>query len=436
MAETTLEYGGFSYRRLFPWLHLFRAFRIALDMRKLLLAGVAVLLVSAGEWVCARLPSAPKAGDAAASRFWPWDEPLGYGDPVGTLSRLPTEPLTVLTTAATNWKLVLLPVRTVIEPAVLLFQPGLTWTAAAYAWTRLLWTLLVWSVFGGAITRIAAVQMARDERVGLRSALRFVGERYLSFVGAPLIGLVVAVGIPWLICYVGGLIGRIPYAGPTIGGALWIVALVLGLVMALAVVWLAPGWPLMFAAISAEGSDAFDGISRSFSYVYDRPWHYLWFAAAATVYGSVVIFFVVLVIALSVYLAGWAVGSGMGIERVAALYSASPTNLGGTRGFGASTAAPLPAATVLVAAWLHVVSVLQMAFVYSYFWTVSTIIYFLLRQSDDATDLDEVYLPQADQADELLPLVGVAASDQPVVERPHEQAAAAEASQSDSPEAK
>ena len=64
------------------------------------------------------------------------------------------------------------------------------------------------------------------------------------------------------------------------------------------------------------------------------------------------------------------------------------------------------------------VGLMMVAFVYSYFWSASTIIYFLLRQSDDATDLDEVYLPDEQERDELLPLVGVAASDQPVVERP------------------
>ena len=49
---------------------------------------------------------------------------------------------------------------------------------------------------------------------------------------------------------------------------------------------------------------------------------------------------------------------------------------------------------------------------------MTTIIYFLLRRSDDATDLDEIYMPPQTDVDELVPWVGVAASDQPVVERP------------------
>jgi hypothetical protein len=72
----------------------------------------------------------------------------------------------------------------------------------------------------------------------------------------------------------------------------------------------------------------------------------------------------------------------------------------------------------LVAGWLSALSLLLVGFVFSYFWTASTIIYFLLRKSDDATELDEVYRPEEEERDDLLPLVGVAASGQPPIERP------------------
>jgi hypothetical protein len=57
-------------------------------------------------------------------------------------------------------------------------------------------------------------------------------------------------------------------------------------------------------------------------------------------------------------------------------------------------------------------------FAVSYFWSASTIIYFLLRQSEDANHLSEVYLPKTEPTDDLVQLAGVAASDQPVIERP------------------
>ena len=69
-----------------------------------------------------------------------------------------------------------------------------------------LYFLCVWSIFGGAIARIAAVHVARDEKISIRQALRFSTNKFLSFLSAPIIpllivvavGLVIAVGgIPW-----------------------------------------------------------------------------------------------------------------------------------------------------------------------------------------------------------------------------------------------
>ena len=54
----------------------------------------------------------------------------------------------------------------------------------------------------------------------------------------------------------------------------------------------------------------------------------------------------------------------------------------------------------------------------SFFWSATTVIYFLLRQSDDGTPLDQVYIPGPPPKPEPLPVVGVAASQQPVIERP------------------
>jgi hypothetical protein len=53
----------------------------------------------------------------------------------------------------------------------------------------LLFTLAVWGFFGGAITRIAAVQFARGERITLRDALGFARDRWLSFFAAPIFPL-------------------------------------------------------------------------------------------------------------------------------------------------------------------------------------------------------------------------------------------------------
>ncbi len=81
----------------------------------------------------------------------------------------------------------------------------------------------------------------------------------------------------------------------------------------------------MYATISTEGSDGFDGFSRAYSYVFSRPWHYLWFAIVALVYGAIVITFVYVVASLVAYLSAAGVASSLGYRSTGGLLLASPT---------------------------------------------------------------------------------------------------------------
>ena len=73
--------------------------------------------------------------------------------------------------------------------------------------------------------------------------------------------------------------------GLLLGGLLWPLALVAGLLMTLLLLGLLFGWPLMWATISAEGTDSFDALSRSYAYVFQRPLHYLFYIMVAAVIG-------------------------------------------------------------------------------------------------------------------------------------------------------
>ena len=427
MDEKSLGLQSIDYRQVFPWIHLFRAFRIAVDIRKMILAGLALVVLAMGNWAFTELPFAPSEKEAQRVD-WPWHESPERPAHRKTTRVMHTvtklffiRPTALLGYVAEEGIIPVRPWESVVEPAGVLLLAGNTWSAVAFAWTQLLWTFIVWSVFGGAITRMAAVQFARDERISMRDALSYSGGRFLSYFSAPLLPIA-GFGFFWALCVVGGLIGRIPGAGDIIIGALWIVPLVLGFLMALILIGVAVGWPLMLTTISVEGSDAFDGFSRAYSYVYNRPWHLLWYVIVAMVYGSAVIFFVSFMTWLIVYLAGWSVAAGMGSQNANALFQGAPELLGGSSLLIETEAARfrtwMEIGDKLVGIWLHVVALLLIGFVYSYFWTASTIIYLLLRRGDDGTDLDAVYLPEEQERDELLPLVGVAASDQPVIERP------------------
>src|SRR5258708_33341852 len=123
------------------------------------------------------------------------------------------------------------------------------------------------------------------------------------------------VGIVWALCILGCWIGRIAGGvGEALLGLLWGLELLFGFLMAVVLIGVAAGWPLMFATISVEGSDGFDGLSRAYNYVFERPLYVLWLAIVTMFYGSLMIFFVWLMAQTLTQLAVWGVAWGMGFE--------------------------------------------------------------------------------------------------------------------------
>lgn len=421
MNESPIRFEAIPWRRIFPWLHLTRAFWIAIDLRKLLLAAVALLLTSLGSLVVDQLPFGQPNTSPDFQGNWPWQWELGYelpsrhpdlpGSALSEFRGVLDHPGVTLTHALSNWQIVLHPLRAISEPCARLFRGSSTWSEIADAITRLLWGLVVWSIFGGAIGRIAAVQFARDQQVGLRSALKFSLSRFFGYLSAPLLPLS-GVALLWGLCVIGGWLGRIPGdVGDAILGVLWGLELVFGLIMAVILIGVAAGWPLMFATIGVEGTDGFDGLSRMYNYVFERPLYYLWQSGLSLLFGSGSIFFVWMMTQLLVHLAIWGVSWGHGYEETVALVSgAPPMTAGGLySGLFRDITPTTNIGSQLIYAWMCLLATLVMGFVYSYFWTSATIIYFTLRRSVDANDVDEVYLEDEAEADELLPLVGAAA---------------------------
>jgi hypothetical protein len=419
MPDTVVELGQVDWKRAFPWMRLFRVFRTAIDLRMLSLSCVALVALSIGDSIFANLPFAPSEKGAGESHAaYQWDRTTAE-NPIDFPSKFMHHPWEVLTGIASRWDRLLQPVRTVLEPALTILHPEASWSNKALAWTRLLWALCVWSVFAGAMTRIAAVEQATETPMALSGALRFSLENFLSYMTAALLP-VVGIGVFWLLCTIGGWIGRIPFIGQPVLGLLWGLELVFGFLMALILIAAVAGWPLMYATIGAEASDGFDAFSRSYSYVFTRPWHYLWFGLVSLTYGAFVTTFISLVASLVVYLSAAGVASGLGGPRTAAMLLGSPDSVGGPAFVGGASAAHVGVGTLVAGAWLQVVGLLVAGFAGSFFWTSTTVIYLLLRHVDDATDFREVFPPPSEDKDELRPFVGVAASEQPVIERPPE----------------
>jgi hypothetical protein len=414
MADNPVNLYNIEYRRMFPWLHLTRAFWIAADIRKLVLAGAALMLVSIGSVVFDQLPfgksDSSNLVEARAVHRWPWQISLGYdlwhgGDGPSELRGAIHDPRNTLTRIASNWQIVLLPFRDFSERAAILFRADATATQLADAATRLLWSLIVWSIFGGAICRIAAVQFARDQQIGIRRALVFSLSRFFGYFSAPLMPLVV-VAILWALCVIGGWIGRIPSGvGDGLLGILWGLELLFGFLMTIVLIGVALGWPLMFATISVEGSEGFDGLSRAYNYVFERPLYFVWQVILIMFYGSIAIFFVALMAQMTSQFTVWGVSWGRGYPGATRFVALSPTMI--------LPDAPVPAESSslgleIASAWMCALAVLVVGFIHTFFWSSATIGYFLLRHSVDGNDFDEVNVEDFEEKDELLPLVGTA----------------------------
>ncbi|MBC7816179.1 MAG: hypothetical protein IAG10_04705 [Planctomycetaceae bacterium] len=278
------------------------------------------------------------------------------------------------------------PLETVIQPARRLFDFGNRWSEVATAWTALLWALLIWGVFGGALSRMMAVRFARDESVPLRAALRFSIRNWQSYLYGPLLPLL-GVGFFTLIAFSVGSLERWLIASNGMVLAVFGFVPVLCAVAMTFLLWLtAVGWPLMTVATSTEGSDGFDGLSRAFGYVLNRFWYLLGLTLLVVIIGYFASGLLILFFETAFWLVDWSVG---------------PTSENDSGSL-----------------WFDVLNIVRLGVSVSFFWSATTVIYFLLRQSDDGTPLDQVYIPGPPPKAEPLPLVGVAASQQPVIERP------------------
>ena len=237
-----------------------------------------------------------------------------------------------------------------------------------------LWAVAVWAFFGGAITRIAAVELACEERVGWAAALRHAWGKWVSDCAAPLLPLVgvMFASLPAL-CL--GVLLREQYVGAWLAALLWPLALAGGLLAAILMLGLVFGWPLMWATIGTEGTDSFDALSRSYAYVFGRPLHYLFYAVVAAVLGVLGWVLVSNFAAGVVWATYWAASWGSGAANIGLL-------LGGEYG----------ASGQFVGFWVGGVKLLAVGFRFGYFWAAAAAIYLLLRRDVDATELDEVFL--------------------------------------------
>ena len=264
------------------------------------------------------------------------------------------------------------------------FRPSATMRQMGGALARIGWFVLVWSIFGTAITRHVALKLIGEDAPGLAGAIWYGTRKWLSSfnsVAFVLLGIV-ALSVPGALL---GVLMRTDW-GLAVAGAVWPLVLLGAVVLAILAVGVVAGWPLMVAAVGVERGDSFQAISTAFSYLYQRPLHYAFYALVALVVAVPALAAAGVFADATGTLAMWAASFGMGHDRTAAVME----------GIGAAgtVAAAAPWGVRAISFWMRGLESLLASFGWGYFWAIATAGYLLLRHDVDGTECDEVVLEE------------------------------------------
>jgi hypothetical protein len=297
------------------------------------------------------------------------------------------------------------------RPFINLFHGDLTPVGFLYFALCGVWELLVWGLFGGAIARVAALKFTRDEAPDLPGALKHAASKITSYSMAPLLALAGAAVFGFQLAILGWIM-RLDFLAMVAGFA-WPFVLLLGLLMAILLIGALAGWPLMWATVAVEGTDAFDALSRSYAYTYQRPLRLLWYVLLAAILAAVSMFIVKLFATSAISLGNWSVSWGLDqdayheivaplpaddaaeaeplvftdavpatVEGPALADPNAPNELTGTRWLAAQA----------IRFWKSLLGALAAGFQAGYLFVAAVGVYLLLRKDIDGAEMDEVYV--------------------------------------------
>ena len=274
--------------------------------------------------------------------------------------------------------------------------------------------MIIWSVFAGTITRLAALEYARGEKTGLKDSLSFVMKKFWSYFWSPLTPIL---GVLFFIAcnVVGGLLGKIEFAGEIAVAVGFPLAILSGfLIVFLGIVGII-GFILMFPAISSEGSDAFDAISRAYSYVLSRPLHFLSLFITIIICGTILTFVVGYGACLVMQTSYFTVGLGMG-EKLNEIIAF----IAGLSGAGDAITSLNPIsmriAALLFMLYIVLIKITVGSIIIAFAGSASTIAYLILRKDVDGTEMDDVYTEENDE-DAVAEETVLQAPEDPVVQQ-------------------
>lgn len=266
MNQDPVRISQVHWTKVVPFLRLFEASSIGCGLTILFLAYVGLIVSWMGSGLLNQFLS---DGSITAVCEFPWPEysraggntPLKIG-PVESLLTTKTLPSTLgsLSVSATR---VCFEGRHSIPIGPFQPTPSTSWMLSL---DLMVWNALVLCFFGAAITRAVATQFCRDRRTGTIEAVTFSGSQLrqsLLSTGLMLLFLAILRGL----LFAADLITQIGSAGQLAASVLWGLLVLTTIALTLTLVIGGTAWLLSLSAISADRCTGAEALSRSISYV-------------------------------------------------------------------------------------------------------------------------------------------------------------------------
>jgi hypothetical protein len=248
------------------------------------------------------------------------------------------------------------------------------------------------ALVGGAVSRMTATDFARGDKIGLQASLTFALRSWRRLIFSLLLPMAIAGLLAALFLWILFGVLMLPWVDLA-GGPLYGAALLVGFCVVFLLVGYALGFPLLVPAVACENCDAADALQRAYAYVLGRPLHLIGYGAVAVV-GLTAGYIVAAFFAAQILnVTGMLVGDIFGQAALAA----GPEY----RVFDLARDAPHAVphtwhgtwATWWVSFWQTVVLCLVAGYVFSYWYSASTIVYLLMRRACDGQEIGEIWEP-------------------------------------------
>lgn len=272
-------------------------------------------------------------------------------------------------------------VSIVWELPQLLWQGGFHWFISLFGFLL----ICVMCIGGGAISRMQACWHSRSERLSVGEAIDFSIFRWRTLLRAVLAPAMFVAALTIVLMLMGFILLNVPWLN-LIGGLLYGILLLIGLLISIIAVGYAACFPMLIPAVVVEDCGGSEAIQRSFAYLFSKALSYL---------GYLVVLVVSLVLGYLV------------VRLIANLTLDFTANLTGVFTFNQSLhSAGSPQGIVIptiglswyeystgwfISVWETVVHDLTIGWVFSGFFSASTMLYLLMRNTCDGQDSRDIW---------------------------------------------